>query len=130
MAVHLAGGMHWMTQVEDTRAREAPGGRILVADADPDVREYMTRLLSHRWSITSVADGRAALQAAHEQSFDLVISDVNTPGLDGMSLLRTLRGDPSRARIPVVLLSARAGDESRMEALEAGADDYLVQPFS
>ncbi|HEX3236203.1 MAG TPA: response regulator [Gemmatimonadales bacterium] len=119
-----------MTQVDDTRTREAPGGWILVADANPDAREYITRLLSHRWSITSVADGRAALQAAHEQSPDLIISDVNTPGLDGMGLLRTLRTDPLRARIPVVLVSTRVGDQSRIEALEAGADDYLVQPFS
>jgi PAS domain S-box-containing protein len=122
--------MSSMTQVDDTRTREAPGGWILVADANPDAREYITRLLSHRWSITSVADGRAALQAAHEQSPDLIISDVNTPGLDGMGLLRTLRTDPLRARIPVVLVSTRVGDQSRIEALEAGADDYLVQPFS
>jgi PAS domain S-box-containing protein len=122
--------MSSMTQVDDTRTREAPGGWILVADANPDAREYITRLLSHRWSITSVADGRAALQAAHEQSPDLIISDVNTPGLDGMGLLRTLRTDPLLARIPVVLVSTRVGDQSRIEALEAGADDYLVQPFS
>ena len=119
-----------MNQVDDKRGRGDPGGRILVAEANPEVREDITRLLSDRWAITSVADGRAALQAVQEQSPDLVICDVTTPGLDGMALLRTLRGDPLRARIPVVLLSARAGEESRSEALEAGADDYLVQPFS
>ena len=119
-----------MNQVDDKRGRGDPGGRILVAEANPEVREYITRLLSDRWAITSVADGRAALQAVQEQSPDLVICDVTTPSLDGMALLRTLRGDPLRARIPVVLLSARAGEESRSEALEAGADDYLVQPFS
>jgi two-component system cell cycle sensor histidine kinase/response regulator CckA len=117
-----------MTQVDDTRGK--PGGRILVADADAEVRDYVTRLLSDRWAITTVADGRAALRAVHEQPPDLVISDVMTPGLDGMGLLRTLRADPLCARIPVVLLSTRAGEESRIEALEAGADDYLVQPFS
>jgi PAS domain S-box-containing protein len=119
-----------MTQVDDTRSREVPRGRILVADANPNVRDYITRLLGHRWTITSVADGRVALQMAHEQSPDLVISDVTAPGLDGMGLLRTLRADPLRARIPVVLLSTSAAEESRIEALEAGADDYLVQPFS
>jgi PAS domain S-box-containing protein len=119
-----------MGLVDDNRGRGEPGGRILVAEADPEVREYITRLLSDRWAIVGVADGRAALQAAHEQPPDLVISDVSTPGLDGMELLRTLRADPLRARIPMVLLSSRAGEESRSEALEAGADDYLVQPFS
>lgn len=119
-----------MTQVDDTRGRAKPDGRILVADGNPEVREYISGLLGDRWAITTVADGRAALQAAHAQSPDLVISDVMTPGLDGIALLRTLRADPLRARIPVVLLSTRDGEESRIEALEAGADDYLVQPFS
>ena len=119
-----------MALVDDKHGREKPGGRILVVEANPEVREYLTRLLGDRWVIMGVADGRAALQAAHEQAPDLVISDVMTPGLDGMELLRTLRADPLRARIPVVLLSSRAGEESRSEALEAGADDYLVRPFS
>jgi two-component system cell cycle sensor histidine kinase/response regulator CckA len=117
-----------MTQMDDARGK--PGGRVLVVDGDPEVRDYITRLLSDRWAITTVADGRAALRTAHEQPPDLVISDVMTPGLDGMGLLRALRADPLSARIPVVLLSTRAGEESRIEALEAGADDYLVQPFS
>jgi two-component system cell cycle sensor histidine kinase/response regulator CckA len=119
-----------MAQAGDKRCREKLGGRILVAEANPQVREYIIRLLSGRWAMMGVADGRAALQAVHERSPDLVISGVTTPGLDGMELLRTLRADPLRARIPVVLLSSRAGEESRSEALEAGADDYLVQPFS
>jgi two-component system cell cycle sensor histidine kinase/response regulator CckA len=119
-----------MALVDDNRGRGEPGGRILVAEADPEVRENITRLLSDRWAIVGVADGRAALQAAREHPPDLVISGVSTPGLDGMEVLRTLRADPLRAKIPVVLLSSHAGEESRSEALEAGADDYLVQPFS
>jgi PAS domain S-box-containing protein len=119
-----------MAQVDDNGGRGKSGGRILVAEADPEVRGYITRLLCDRWAIVEVADGRAALQVAREQSPDLVISDVTTPGLDGMELLRALRADPLRARTPVVLLSSRGGEESRSEALEAGADDYLVRPFS
>ena len=75
-----------MKPVDDKRGRAGAGGRILVAGANPEIREDITRLLSDRWEITPVADGRAALQAAHEQQPDLVISDVTTPGLDGMGL--------------------------------------------
>jgi two-component system cell cycle sensor histidine kinase/response regulator CckA len=119
-----------MAQAGEKHGGERPGGRILIVEADPEVRGYLTQLLGDRWSIMAVADGRAALQAAHDQTPDLVISDVTTPGLDGMELLRILRADPLRARVPVVLLSSRAEEESRSEALEAGADDYLVRPFS
>src|SRR5882672_7564558 len=119
-----------MNQVDHARGRGEPAGRILLAEANPEACEYITRLLSGRWAITSVADGRAALQAAHERAPDLVICDVTARALDGMELLRALRADPLMARIPVVLLSSRAEEESRSEALEAGADDYLVQPYS
>src|SRR5262249_23315798 len=74
--------------------------------------------------------GLAALEAVKRSPPDLVLSDVMMPGLDGFGLLRELRNNPSTSTIPVILLSARAGEEASLSGLEAGADDYLVKPFS
>ena len=104
--------------------------RILVADDNADMRAYLTRLLSERWVVEGVADGLAALAAAHARPPDLVLADVMMPGLDGFALLHALRADPATSAIPVLLLSARAGEEATVEGLEAGADDYLVKPFA
>ncbi|GAA4966098.1 SpoIIE family protein phosphatase [Actinoplanes utahensis] len=110
----------------------APGGTaVLVADDNADMREYLTRLLrsaGHR--VTAVADGQEALESARADVPDLVISDVMMPRLDGLRLVAALRADPRTAGTPVLLLSARAGEEASIEGLEAGADDYLVKPFS
>src|SRR5262249_51731804 len=102
----------------------------LVADDNPDMRQYLGRLLGGTYEVEEVADGQAALSAARERPPDLVLADVMMPELDGFGLLRELRGDPRTRTILVVLLSARAGEESRLEGLAAGADDYLVKPFS
>ena len=113
-----------------------PGARtpstacILLADDNADMREYVRRLLSQRWEVVAVADGLQALTVAGERVPDLVLADVMMPGLDGFALLRALRADPHTVTVPVILLSARAGEESRVEGLEAGADDYLIKPFS
>ena len=104
--------------------------RILWADDNADMRAYVKRLLSSRFDVTAVADGQAALEAARRAPPDLILSDVMMPGLDGFSLLRALRADKGMRDIPIILLSARAGEESRIEGLQAGADDYLVKPFS
>jgi signal transduction histidine kinase len=104
--------------------------RILVADDNADMREYMVRLLAPRWVVDAVADGQAALESALERPPDLVLSDVMMPRMDGVALLRALRVDPKTSTVPVVLLSARAGEEAVVAGLETGADDYLVKPFS
>lgn len=116
---------------------DAPGewsgtqkSRILVADDNADMREYMVRLLGERWAIESVADGFAALEAVKAKRPDLVLTDVMMPKLDGFGLLRAIRGDPDLSDLPVIMLSARAGEEARVEGLDAGADDYLIKPFS
>ncbi|RFU20222.1 SpoIIE family protein phosphatase [Geodermatophilus marinus] len=109
---------------------EVPGGRVLVADDNADMRGYVTRLLAGRHAVRTAADGRAALASALADPPDLVVSDVMMPGLDGMQLLAALRADARTARVPVLLLSARAGEEAAVEGLAAGADDYLVKPFS
>ncbi|HZD88060.1 MAG TPA: ATP-binding protein, partial [Gaiellaceae bacterium] len=104
--------------------------RILVADDNADMRDYLARLLRRHWTVDTAADGEEALAAARCAPPDLVLSDVMMPGLDGFELLRALRSDPTTRSVPVVLVSARAGAESAVEGLEAGADDYLVKPFS
>ena len=104
--------------------------RVIVADDNADMRQYLSRLLSEQYEVETVADGQAALQAAHKNPPDLIVSDVMMPILDGFELLKLLRGEEETRTIPVVLLSARAGEESRVEGIEAGADDYLIKPFS
>ena len=104
--------------------------RILCADDNADMRDYLRRLLGRRYDVDTVADGDEALRAIRRRRPDLVVSDVMMPGLDGFGLLRALRDDPETQGIPIVLLSAQAGEQSQIEGLGAGADDYLVKPFS
>jgi len=106
------------------------GARILVADDNADMRDYLTNLLQPHWEIEAVANGLDALEAARRYPHDLILSDVMMPQLDGFGLLERLRADDATRNIPFILLSARAGEEARLEGLAAGADDYLVKPFS
>ncbi len=107
-----------------------PAARILLADDNADMRDYIQRLLSQQYQVEAVADGAAALAAAQQFPPDLVLTDVMMPELDGFELLQSLRADTHTREIPIILLSARAGEEARVEGLEAGADDYLTKPFS
>ena len=104
--------------------------RILVADDNSDMREYVARLIGARWTVETVSDGVAALESIRNRPPTLMVTDVMMPRMDGFALLREIRKDPATRRIPVVMLSARAGEESRIEGLEAGADDYIVKPFT
>ncbi|WP_053674806.1 SpoIIE family protein phosphatase [Streptomyces sp. WM4235] len=104
---------------------------VLVADDNADMREYLSRLLlGAGYQVSTVNDGRQALGAVRAKAFDLVVSDVMMPHLDGLALVAALRADPRTASVPVLLLSARAGQEASIEGLRAGADDYLVKPFA
>jgi len=87
-------------------------------------------LLAEHYEVHVVADGQAALEAAHELRPQLIVSDVMMPRLDGFALIRAVRADPQLRPIPIILLSARAGEEARIEGLDRGADDYLVKPFN
>jgi signal transduction histidine kinase/CheY-like chemotaxis protein len=104
--------------------------RVLLADDNADMREYVTRLLSGRYQVSAVSNGEEALRSAVADPPDLILSDVMMPELDGFGLLTELRARAETRTIPVVLLSARAGEESRVEGLGAGADDYLIKPFT
>jgi signal transduction histidine kinase len=114
----------------DPRPDHQSAEHILVADDNADMRDYLRRLLEPHWSITAVGDGVAALDSIEQQVPALVLTDVMMPNLDGFGLLRAIRAEPRTQHVPVIMLSARAGDEARVDGLEAGADDYVVKPFS
>jgi PAS domain S-box-containing protein len=111
---------------------ETDGDRpsIIVADDNADMRQYLSRILSERYNVQTAPDGQAALDAARKLPPDLILSDVMMPHLDGFGLVREIRADEALKTVPVILLSARAGEESRIEGLQHGADDYLIKPFS
>ncbi|NKZ08261.1 SpoIIE family protein phosphatase [Actinomadura latina] len=109
----------------------AAAATVLVADDNGDMREYLGRLLRGAgYRVGTAADGRAALEAVRRDAPDLVVSDVMMPRLNGLELVAELRADPRTAAVPVLLLSARAGQEASIEGLRAGADDYLLKPFA
>jgi PAS domain S-box-containing protein len=94
------------------------------------MRDYVGRLLRERYDVDAVIDGLEALKAARERTPDLVLTDVMMPRLDGLGLLKEMRADEQLKTVPIILLSARAGEEARVEGVETGADDYLIKPFS
>jgi PAS domain S-box-containing protein len=105
--------------------------RVLIADDNTDMREYLTNLLGNSgYHVSEAVDGQQALAAIRADVPDLVISDVMMPELDGLQLVSALRSEPRTAAVPILLLSARAGQEASIEGLQAGADDYLVKPFA
>ncbi|MFI6265982.1 SpoIIE family protein phosphatase [Micromonospora sp. NPDC051006] len=129
--LHVMESALWAGQEEPTRpAGAAPAGRILVADDNADLREHVTRLLSPSWDVVTASDGAQALRLAGEGDFDLVLTDVMMPRLDGFGLVTALRADPRTRYVPIVLLSARAGSAEAVAGLSVGADDYLTKPFS
>ena len=91
---------------------------------------YVTHLLGRQYDDRNRGDGMQALEAARVRASDLVITDVMMPKLDGFGLLAALRSDPQTKTCRSIVLSARAGEEARLEGLERGADDYLIKPFS
>jgi PAS domain S-box-containing protein len=127
---YVAEVLEWLPDAPAAAAPRPHLPRVLLADDNADLREYARRLLSEHYDVHIVADGQTALEAARELRPELIISDVMMPRLDGFGLIRAVRADPQLRAIPIILLSARAGEESRIEGLDRGADDYLVKPFS
>ncbi|MBD9652929.1 response regulator [Ensifer sp. ENS09] len=113
-------------------AQTRNGGRrtLLVVDDNADMRDYLRRLLGAQYDLKIVGNGEDALAAVASQKPNLIVTDIMMPGFDGIELLRRLRADTRTNTVPVILLSARAGEESRIEGMQAGADDYLIKPFS
>ncbi len=122
--------LHWLPETPAPAVATGPRPYILLADDNADMRDYVRRLLADQYEVQTVADGNAALASARARVPDLVLSDVMMPGLDGFGLLRELRAGGATRTIPVILLSARAGEASAVEGLAGGADDYIAKPFS
>ena len=105
--------------------------RALVVEDDPDIVELLTHYLTAEgWTIDATADGRKALDRIRSESYQLLILDLQLPGLDGLSLCAEVRRDRRTHEIPVVMLTARGDEADRIVGLEMGADDYVVKPFS
>jgi signal transduction histidine kinase len=118
-----------------TEQPESPGGEerkplVLLVDDHTDMREYVRGLLSGRLDIAVASNGRQAMEMAGRTRPDLILTDVMMPEMNGFELLAAVRKDPSLRTMPVILLSARSDEESRIEGLDAGADDYLTKPFT
>ncbi|HEY3458652.1 MAG TPA: ATP-binding protein [Bryobacteraceae bacterium] len=131
---YIEEALRWLPIAEDKDADVSPTsptrGKVLVADDNADMRDYIRRLLESQYEVVAVSNGEEALGAALAALPDLVLTDIMMPILDGFGLLKELRADDRTRTIPIILLSARAGEESRVEGLDAGADDYLIKPFS
>jgi signal transduction histidine kinase len=114
----------------DSEQQRNKGPRVLVVDDNPDLRAYIANLLTPTCQVLTATDGVEALEVIRSDLPDIVLSDVMMPRLDGFGLVREIRTDTRTASIPVILLSARAGEESAIQGLDVGSDDYLVKPFS
>lgn len=113
----------------DGRFARTYGSRILLADDNADMRAYLHDLLEPYYAVERVRDGEDAFVRASEARPDLILADVMMPRLDGFALIARLRDHAALRDVPVILISARAGEEARIEGLAAGADDYIVKPF-
>jgi PAS domain S-box-containing protein len=138
---YIEEAMHWLPaededemigdgEIIEPSAIFADRPRIVLADDNADMRTYVTRLLRGQFEVEAVSNGALALQAVKERLPDLLVTDIMMPEMDGLQLLKAIKEDPATARLPIILLSARAGEDATIEGVRAGADDYLVKPFS
>ena len=123
--------LEWLAESAPVRSKlDVSRARVLLADDNADMRKYLSGLLGTRFDVESVCDGEAALEAIRRRPPDLVVTDVMMPHVDGFELVQRLRADDGLRTIPVLLLTARAGEDARVEGLQGGADDYVTKPFS
>ncbi len=105
--------------------------RVLIVEDDPDIVELITHYLEGEGlRVGALADGSEAFNRLKEESFDLLVLDLQLPGMDGLSLCAALRRDPDTENLPIIMLTARGDESDRVVGLEVGADDYVVKPFS
>ncbi len=104
---------------------------VLIVEDDPEIRELLlVSFERENWTLLVAPDGERALALLADRRPDCVILDIMLPGLDGLTLLRRLKADPTTAAIPVIMTTARGEDSDIIAGLELGADDYVVKPYS
>lgn len=106
------------------------GDDVLIVEDNPDVQRYVSSVLGEAFEVRTVSDGVEALASIEQRIPDVIVSDVMMPNMDGFELVRRIKNVPSLARVPIILLTARAGVDAAVEGLDAGADDYLAKPFA
>jgi signal transduction histidine kinase/FixJ family two-component response regulator len=126
----VAEAFQWLGEPVQTGPGQGERPLILVADDNADMRQHLRAILETRWRVECVSDGEAALEFIRREHPALLVTDVMMPTLDGFGLVSTIRADQDLADLPAIMLSARAGPEAAGEGFAAGADDYLVKPFS
>lgn len=104
--------------------------RVLVVDDNPDMRNYIRNLLQNYFDVTTATNGKEAIEKIDSDKPDLVLSDIMMPVMDGVQMMKAVKSNPAWRSLPVILLTARAGEEAKIEGYEIGADDYMVKPFS
>jgi PAS domain S-box-containing protein len=134
-SMYASDASSWMAEAfgaaeTDAPATEVSRPRVVLVDDNADMRAYIGRMLHGGYEVEAYADGKQALAAIFRRLPDIVITDVMMPVMNGFELLAALRADVRTRALPIVMVSARAGDEARVEGIEAGADDYLIKPFS
>ena len=115
---------------DEPDAAHGSRSRVLVVDDSPDMRAYLSELLAGDYAVASAADGEQAWALMQRRPFDLIVSDVMMPALDGFGLTARIKASAGFAHLPVILLTARGGSEASVSGLESGADDYIAKPFS
>lgn len=108
-----------------------PKASVLVVEDDPEIRELLAfSLAKEGWALAFAADGEEGLRLVAEAAPDCVVLDIMLPGMDGLEVLRSLKSDPGRRRLPVIMTTAKGEEADVVAGLELGADDYVVKPYS
>lgn len=114
---------------EEAVVLESSRPRLLIADDNKDLRDYLSLKLGEQYEVIAVSNGEAASRAVREQNVDFVLTDISMPGKTGLELCREIRENLDVSHLPIIILSARASVQSKIQAMEAGADLYIEKPF-
>lgn len=117
-------------QLNEQNGNDATHPVLLVIDDNADIRALIKSLFDVEYQVLEADNGRVGIETAVQAIPDMIISDVMMPGIDGVELAATLKQDERTSHIPIILLTAKAGEAHEIAGLETGADDYVVKPFS